>query len=143
MKTEYERIYEDLYEEYHILQAEFERSSFFPFIPMSRRGRNRLIRVVIDACEYAMSSTETRDHMRSDAKYLLLINLHQMIASPIAISGEMGTKEIGEMLRHDAEAIINTAKRYSNEREISGHTIISSISNIWQELKSSRLEIWG
>lgn len=143
MKKEYERIYEDLYKEYHILQAEFERSSFFPFLPISRRGRNRLIRVVVDACEHAMSSTETRDHLRPDAKYLLLINLHQMIASPIAISGDLGNKEIGKMLRHDAEVIISTAKRYSNEREISGHEIISAISIIWQELKSSRLEIWG
>lgn len=143
MKKEYHQIYEDLYEEYHILQAEFERSGYFPILPPRRWERSRLIRVVVDACEHAMSRTESRDYMRPDAKHLLLINLHQMVASPIAMSRDMPREELGFLLKHDAEKIINAARYRSNDQEISGHSVISAISEIWDELKSTKLQIWG
>ena len=143
MRNEFYEIYEDLYEEYYVLQAEFERSRYFPIQTTPRRSRSRLIRVVLDACEHAMARTETRDAMRPDAKHLLLINLHQMIASPIALSGGRYKMPIQEILRNDAELIIRAAKESAYNEEISGHAIISAISNIWEKLKSSRLEIWG
>jgi len=143
MKKEYYQAYEDLYEEYHILQAEFERSRYFLTLQRRLWDRDRLIRVVIDACERAMSRTETRDYMRPDAKHLLLINLHQMIALPMAMSGDTSRAELDFILKNDAEAIINAARNRSTDQEISGHSIISAIAEIWGELKSTRLQIWG
>lgn len=143
MRQEFYEIYEDLYEEYYVLHTEIERSRYFPFLPPYRRDKRRLIRIALDACEHAMSQTETRDKMRPDAKHLLLINLHQMIALPLAMSRDRNKIEIKEILRKDAETIINVAKNESNNEEISGHSIISAISNTWSELKSSHLDIWG
>lgn len=156
MKKQYNRIYEDLFnnyidefyderyrsrisryfrrrfreeEEYHYLQEDFIRMIESEITDIELGGNIRL---------------------RADAKLFLLTNFHQMIIKPIllaSISRQIRPlfhrEELIHMVRDDVRKIIKYSREYSKDEEISGHSIMRTIDKMWNELKTAQLDIWG
>ena len=91
---------------------------------------------------------ETGRTIRSDAKFLLLLNFAEMVARPIAMSHRLPIGQIQRVILDDIALLIQdstthdrAAQRIRGE-EITGHDIIDSLSRNWKKLKVSNFKIW-
>jgi phosphatidylinositol kinase/protein kinase (PI-3 family) len=92
--------------------------------------------------------------LRSDAKLFLLSNFHLMVIVPL-LEGEnrYGPRPPSELnrnlataIRQDLEVILEDAYSLSYEagsKEVSGHSVMSSIDKNWKGLKTTSFRIWG
>jgi hypothetical protein len=148
MRKEYYDLYRSLFEEY-----EFGLAPFYPF-PWRFRLHRRFASEIADAIDEMIESKKLRQRVRPDAKYFLLVNLHQMIAIPYLFAFEpveryeKGLGDLRNAFRHDIDLILSSAVDLqktggrSNE-EISAHDIIRSIDRSWKELMTAKFDIWG
>jgi len=156
MKRQYNRIYEDLFNQYiDEFYNERYRSRLSKYFHRRLRDEDdyyylqdefmRMTENELDELE-----VEGNFSLRGDAKLFLLTNFHQMIIRPIllaSISRQIRPlfhrEELLTMVRDDLRTIVKFSREYSNGEEISGHSIMRTIDKIWEKLKSSKLDIWG
>lgn len=85
-------------------------------------------------------------NLRPDAEYFLILNFHEMIALPLLIDrdSEPGFNDrLQDAIAHDASLILNWAREQTYEREISGHSIVQSLSSNWGGLKTTEFKLWN
>lgn len=156
MERQYNKIYEDLFDEY-IIEFYEERYRGRVSRYFSRRLRDEdeyhylqgvIMRMIANEIEYFEMNSKIR--LRGDAKLFLLINFHQMIVRPLLlatisrqIEQSILRKELFYMVRDDVRTIIDYSRKESDGEEISGHSIMRTVDSMWRELKSSSFEIWG
>jgi hypothetical protein len=159
MDPSYERIFEDLYN----LQsgrdvpgrAQIREAARFPSNePFTR------VRETIDDADRRLSDREGL-HLRSDARFFLLLNLTEMVARPIQMRAglppfEGPSAELGSMLSGDLDLLLSdaarrhtarqpylSAGRQEPDREISGHSVVEALAANWTRLKLNSYRIWG
>jgi hypothetical protein len=137
MKPEFDRAYRDLADLYRIGQR------YWGLVQPTRRRSD--VRLVDDAITEITSELGLRDRLRSDARFFLLVNLHQMVLLPLSYSEQMPRPRasLEKDIRDDIRTILETAGEQSNQREISGHIVINVLSNVWKDLRVTKLNLWG
>ena len=157
MKSHYNRIYKDLYNQYI---DEFYDDRYRSRVSKYFRRRFRdedeyyyLQEDFMQMIENEMDKMETYGNirLRGDAKLFLLTNFHQMIIRPLLLASIsqktipplLRRNKLIEMVRADIQAVVEFSREDSNEEEISGHSIMRSIDKMWGKLNSAKFEIWG
>ena len=138
MNSSYERIYDDLFRKYH---WRFDLGDY-----------TTLEKTLVDTVKRSIEneSSESKDVVRPDAKYFLLVNFHQMIVTPIVersdrggfIYNKLDLNDLQEKIRSDIETIVR-ASHADNEGKISGHAVMSAIDKHWKKLAITKMSIWG
>lgn len=139
MRPEFYDVYRDLSELYRLSQYDLRvarRPLFFTDI--------RDIRIVEDAINETVADMGLARILRPDAKLFLLVNLHQMLALPLAyVEGSRRERvAIDEIIRADLRTILHSAREGSRE-EISGHAVVNAISRVWGQLRATEIDVWG
>lgn len=151
MKKEYYEIYGDIYDSYRSgdIGMRFSRELFFEY---GSTQQLRSIRWTTEAIEKSISRLGLTDRVRPDAKHFLLVNLHQLVVLPIIHpdAPHISHEELRSMLEHDSELILKVASesksnntKWNDGREISGGSIVRTVSELWGELSLNKFEIWG
>jgi hypothetical protein len=138
MKPEFDRAYRALADSYRIGQQYWGAS----LPPMPRPIDARL---VDDAISDITKELGLGNRLRSDARFFLLVNLYQMVLLPLFYSEQMPRPwaSLERDIRDDIRTILETAGEQSNQREISGHIIVNVLSNVWKDLRVTKLNLWG
>lgn len=82
--------------------------------------------------------------LRSDAKLLLYINFVQMVAIPLQL-GEVAANQVKKAMQADISLLIESAldtDEVKDTHEISGHSIINSLSRNWNRMKIAQFKLW-
>lgn len=144
MDKRFYRIYSELGEVYRATQAEGIRA---PFVPrrLLDNASLRSLAIVTEAIEHAISKLGGRYTLRPDARLFLIINLHQMVALPLAQMDspvEMNP-EIEAGIKQDAIRIIEMAAESAGDRdEIPASHVIWGAAKILDELNLKSWRIW-
>ena len=98
-----------------------------------------------------IDNVDSQNSLRPDAKYFLLVNFHQMIVLPIAISHlfnegqekvpDHQISDLSEKIESDIRLIVRESS--GNGEEISGHAIMATIDKLWRKLKTTKINVWG
>jgi hypothetical protein len=83
--------------------------------------------------------------VRTDARYLLLINFAEMVIRPADRAKKVPPREFREVVRDDMRTVLGAAAeqaRRVDAREISGHQIINALPNVWGRLKTMAYNVW-
>ena len=138
MKEEFYKAYSDL--------ATFYLPRRDPFWIPSLLSR-RAVWLVNDALEEAVKEMNLDDQLRPDARFFLLINLHQMVLLPLSYAKQLPAPELmAEIIRHDVRTVLEIARsrlKQADRHEISGHMIVDALSEVWQKLRVTEFELWG
>jgi hypothetical protein len=150
MRKEYYEIYRELYDIYRFNQSDpeyfgrriglFRKRRLPPFADM------RTVRMIDNAIIEAQGELGLGDRVRPDARLFLLVNLHQMVALPVAgVSGRYREPQsrVEEYVRQDVRDILEAAKEESKDAEVSGHAVVGALARIWEKLQINKLEVWG
>lgn len=168
MNNNYHLVYSKLYKDYI---SKYEKMAFFALeysseYGMSLRYNNvkkeyELLMQIDNAIRNASRSfpEKIRDYLRPDAKYFLLVNYHLLIIRPLIMGPQMRRRlneprernlfspnELRETINSDINLILNKANdsiKDDTKEEITGHTIVDTISNNWGNLKSTKFNVWG
>jgi len=146
MRKEFYGVYKDLYEIYARYYSMPEE--WFPFIrePWLRLADIRSVRWVTESIEQAISDLNLADRLRPDARYFLLVNLHQMVALPL-IHPKVKDLDFGQLeadLKSDARTILSAAIETSEGgQEITASGLLKVISSQWDKLRVTAWEVWG
>ncbi|WP_053990088.1 hypothetical protein [Mangrovimonas sp. TPBH4] len=137
MDSNYYKIYENLYADYLYDWDRQRRVSFYTdydFIKTIRRSIDR---------------ADTENNLRPDAKYFLMVNFHHLIVRPLMESrleiyfpNHKEFLDLEYSIQTDIGTIISESIK-DNKEDVSGHQIMKTIDNLWRELRTTRLEIWG
>ena len=110
-----------------------------------RRPANiRLLRAVRNSVSEAEQASDVQ--LRPDARYFLIVNLHQMVALPLSHPKvkRVDSHMLQEHLTADVQTILDNVNREGlPQQEISGHAIVDSLSSVWSKLRTTRFEVWG
>jgi hypothetical protein len=168
MDPAYGSIFQNLY------SAQSDIGSIGPFraaVAPDLARDSEVIRRAIDEVQAELKET-TAKTLRSDAKYFLLLNLLQMVFTPLRLHGgpllagegfagsgpipEGGTfADLISFLRDDLRLILNDAARRQEgreklqdssapqDREISSHLVMEAIVANWSQLGLNSFRIWG
>lgn len=134
MDDQYREIYEDLYESPR-------RGTGWAFEDYGYIPEPSALRVFIDDADDRLHETYGK-RLRSDAKYILMINFSAMVVSPILIHGGDG-QYLWRGLRKDIELLTDEAAKGSEDNEISAHTMVSTLSAFWEKLNLAETRLWG
>lgn len=137
MKEEFYKAYQDLYSEY-LYEQNFRRRRTYSLY-QDEYYIIKQIRISIDKADKG-------DILRPDAKYFLLVNFHLLIVRPLfeqRPNREKLYQEIIQDIESDISTIISETIQNFEQGEISGHKIMDTINNLWRNLKTTRLELWG
>ncbi|WP_291120007.1 hypothetical protein [Empedobacter sp. UBA7248] len=158
MKHEYNIIYNqlfDFYEEgdlFYKINPDYSRllqNVYYEFKDFNLRKQifsERIKKIIIDF-EY-----ENHFPLRADAKFFLVSTFDNMIIKPILINYLENNKSnfsdfenyVLEIVDYDIKLILKNSLNYKKEGEkISGHQIMKSVDNLWSEMRSSKVDIWG
>lgn len=139
MERPFYEVYEMLYAEY-VYESEFRNRRFFLYSEYS----------ILKEMRRTIDAEDKENSLRPDAKYFLLVNFHHLIIKPLferRYSTEWKSDvEFGglrEDINEDIVTIIRKTKQRSNIQEISGHQIMKTIDENWQNLKVTNRKIWG
>jgi hypothetical protein len=79
--------------------------------------------------------------LRIDARYFLLLTLHEMIWLPTRVSplGERLNRELLLALKDDIQKLLKHAKVVANGGDITGEIALLSCHSLWPELKAVEL----
>jgi hypothetical protein len=116
VEREYERLYREFSDEYEL------RSS------------------VDQVGEQAQANTGRR--LRTDARYLLLINFSEMVIRPADRAQKVSSGELREATRDDILTVVRAAAERARAQEISGHDVINALTTVWGELKTMAYNVW-
>lgn len=158
MKYEYSIIYEQLFDYYedgglfYKINPDYSRllqNAYYEFKDFNLRRQlfSERIKKIITNFEY-----ENKFPLRSDAKFFLVSTFDNMIIKPIILyylehnKSDIGNieSELNKIIDNDIILILNNSlKNKKVDEKISGHQIMSSVDNLWGEMLSSKVEIWG
>lgn len=79
--------------------------------------------------------------LRIDARYFLLLTLHEMIWLPTRVSplGDRLNRELLLAIKDDVSKLLRHSKQTADGSEITGEQILLSCHSLWPELKSVEL----
>ncbi|MCQ9068005.1 hypothetical protein R7070_04925 [Vibrio sp. 1557] len=99
--------------------------------------------------------------LRPDAVHFLIINLHQLVALPLALESQVD-KKIVQKLHIDTESILNEAIKISKEKNqlrkipntndsshpdyklmLTGGDVIKAVGKVYDKLNLSQIQLWG
>lgn len=100
--------------------------------------------------------------LRPDAVHFLIINLHQLVALPLALESQVD-KKIAQKLHIDTESILNEAINISKKKNqlrkkipntndfgypddklmLTGGDVIKAVGRIYDNLNLSQIQLWG
>lgn len=139
MKKEYSEMYENLYADY-IYEIEYRRRRPYP------NDEYYILKTIRKSIDRA----DKESRLRPDAKYFLIVNFHHLIIRPLleqrlnrAYQLDENFPTLEDDILSDISTIVNESMKESEQIEISGHHIMSTIDRIWKNLKTTKLEIWG
>ncbi|MDZ7856515.1 hypothetical protein [Sphaerotilus sp.] len=143
MKKEFHTIYQELSTNYYKAKINNKHNK-----RSSAQSTKEKLKVIINS---AIIELNIQDKIRPDAVHFLIINFHQMIVMPI--TAKILAKKILQntslynqdimwpAIHDDIKIILADAARQSNE--ITGHTLLSSAARQYDNMKTSRMEVWG
>jgi len=168
MITNYHLVYSKLYKAYI---SKYEKMAFFALEYSSEFGMSlkynnvekeyELLKQIDNAIQNASRgfSDKIKDYLRADARYFLLVNYHLLIIRPLLMGRQLkrhlnepqernlaSQDELREIIDSDINLILSKANdsvKVENKEEISGHTIVDTISTNWSNLKSTKFNVWG
>jgi len=144
MKREFSNIYDNLYVDY-VFNYNQSRRYYY------EREEINFIRIIRGSIE----RSDRKQDLRSDAKYFLLVNFHQLVVLPVVEHNfypirdkEINSINLEEAIISDIDLIINESinskkENDNQEEQVSGHQIMNTINEIWRNLKTTRIDIWG
>lgn len=141
MRPEFYETYRDLTELYRLSQYDLR----FARRPLSFGQDVRDLRIVDDAITEEVADMGLVRTLRPDARLFLLVNLHQMLALPLAYT-EVVRREHGMLdaiVRSDVRTILNATLEESRGEEISGHAVLNAVSRVWRRLRATEIDVWG
>jgi len=143
MRREFYDIYRDQYELYLASQYELEYFRVPRVYPERFAIRN--LRTVDEAINEALIELGLTRRLRPDARLFLFVNLHQMIALPLAYAQavQLEVRPVDSMIRDDVRTVLEAAATESKEDEISGHAVLTALNNVWGKLRTVELNVWG
>jgi hypothetical protein len=143
MRREFYDIYRGLEERYRVSESVWRLGPLQdPRLPFPIGG----IQLVEDAISDTLIDLRLgSDKLRPDARLFLVTNMYQMIFLPIASSSErkMDGGDISKLLRADLRTILDTAQEQSSDEEISSHAVFNAVSQVWDKLRATELDVWG
>ncbi|WP_343640719.1 hypothetical protein [Chryseobacterium sp.] len=162
MKDEYDKIYEQLFDYYEegdlFYKINPDYSKVLQYIYYEFKDYNLRRQIFSERVKRNIMDFEYQNKfpLRSDAKFFLVSTFDNMIIKPILQNylekNRLGTNnyysdfesELFEIIDYDIKLILNNSlNKRQGEEKISGHQIIRSVDNLWGEMKSSKIEIWG
>lgn len=130
MRAEFYDIYEELSSSYCQEVVDWKRPD-----NTWERGLADVIRTMIG--DVARDVT-LEERLRPDAKYFLLINMHQMILLPLLHSQNKrrpaGEALLGIIRRDLSTILLAAAAEGGNESKISGGAVLRAVSKLWDTL---------
>ncbi|NQY65482.1 MAG: hypothetical protein HRT38_17555 [Alteromonadaceae bacterium] len=100
---------------------------------------------------------EQRLNVRNDAIHFLIINLHQLVALPLALNNSF-KDDVIQWLQSDAESILKEAIQIAKNKEehnnvdfnrndegltLTGGDVLKAVASIYDDLKLSKVNLWG
>jgi len=148
MDQEYAEIYRSLYTTFHGV-SEGPAPSYYwrGSIPPAPRVDNAIQRAISEAELSLYAGYKLR--LRDDARFLLLLNLSEMIARPLLVNGA-ADDYFQSGVAEDVQRVVETAaqqhRRNANDDEdegsISARGVIDALSNSWQDLAVGKTGLW-
>jgi hypothetical protein len=130
-------------ESYQTLYSAYTRQTTWPLKPRELKSKEQPspspmnVAKIIDDVLHELPGAK----LRADAKYFLLVNMHQMVVLPLAMSGNNESHEVHEAVRSDVKTIIRKIPK-SKSREISGHEVLDAVAKTWSKLQVNQLDFW-
>jgi hypothetical protein len=145
MRQEFYSIYQELFSSYQQVEGDSD-AAFWRH-------------VIADIIEQQAQALEIDSKLRPDASFFLLVNFYELVIKPtkmgqrsFQINQDRNNDDLQGMLRHDLRIVLRSCKqsteRISREREeddrkISGHDVVNTISRVWDRLYLVRIDVWG
>ena len=144
MDRRFHIIYRELGELYRATQAVGPR---FPFAGRAIRAEASLksLAIVTEAVDQAISALDGRYSLRADAKLFLIINIHQMVALPLAQrdSPVELNDEIEQGIKRDTKRIIRMAAESAGDRrDIPASHVLWGVAKVLDQLSLKSWRIW-
>jgi len=144
MDNRFYQIYSELGEVYRATQIEGIRTPFAPRRLIDNASL-RSLAIVTEAIEQAISKLGGRYTLRPDARLFLIVNLHQMVALPLAQRDspvEMNA-EIEAGIKQDPIRIFEMAAESAGDRDdIPASHVMWGTAKILDELNLKSWRIW-
>lgn len=152
MRNEFDDVYKHIIDSYEDAR---ESSSF-----QKRTYVDTKIKTSLLVHELVNEFKESGISIRNDAIHFLIINLHQLIALPLALEHGF-EKDVFNTLTIDTKSIFNEAIRVSkhkleykkdkvayndrdtNELILTGGDMLKAVANIYDDLSLSQVKLWG
>jgi hypothetical protein len=114
-----------------------EREWLLPEWYLPPRGRDAAREAIRSAIGTAEEHFPGR--VREDAKALLALNFHDLVVTPLHLGARVEPETVLPAVQADIDLLIGraAARNALNDREISGHAIVDSLSQNWSELRVS------
>jgi hypothetical protein len=151
MKSIYLGIYQLLYKLYYSVHPYQEAIDTWV---QRYTGEGELFRLSKDIramIDNKASDLEIEEALRPDARLFLLLNLHQMIATPFLFrkseTDEKNIERLKDDIRFDIENILQEVKEKTGQakfetNEIGTRDMMKIFSSKWDNLRISRLDLW-
>lgn len=114
---------------------------------------DEIIKTIGKQIEYFEIENENYIIFRPDAKYFLLVNFTEMVVNPIfrrliENNSEDSLKKLDKNIVRDLKTIMNASIESCNKNDsyrcvVTGHMIMETIDKLWQQLSTTKLEVWG
>jgi hypothetical protein len=117
----------------------------YPPTPYRVSGLAEIVRKAIDAQSEELGGRGVV--VRPDAQYFLLLNLLNMVARPILMSGQTDMAEVERAIFGDVFLLLDSASKQPpaeiRRTEISSHAIVEALARNWRALRISQFRFWG
>lgn len=146
MISEYERIYNDLYESFSSKLISLMFAAFLPLLTKKRTYRHLkpLLPFTKGKIDEVINVIDPNIKIRPDVKYFLIINFFHMVALPLTIQSEDFSATYKEHLEKDIAIILTEAIHNATERkEITTTDIIKALPIVWENLGLNQIKVWG
>jgi hypothetical protein len=149
-----EPVFEEIYYELYTRAYVNEPPDFFPITGYRSRSlfalsRQHLrVRRAIDSA----NSTSVRSggpELRPDAKYILLVNMMEMVIRPLEALAEESPYLLSDDLETDVLTIVKIAAAQATRGtdaaigSLSAHSLVDALATSWNELRLSKISLWG
>ncbi|MDW1465577.1 hypothetical protein R7F07_24080 [Vibrio sp. YT-16] len=153
MRSEFNNVYEHIIESYDDARdsTPFQKKTYIE----TKKGISVTVHGLVN--HYRKSGYE----VRPDAVHFLIINLHQLVALPLALESQVD-KKIMQKLHIDTKSILNEAIKISEEKNqlrkipntndfsrpgnkltLTGGDVIKAVGRMYDKLNLSQIQLWG
>jgi len=144
MDSVFERAYSEQFRAYRAVPSTILTPRRLRTLLVERRVRRRAIKTVDEAIRQAMGRLGTSFSVRSDARLFLMVNLTELVAVPLLSVGSQGRypSDIQETLTSDAITIVQAAREYANEGQLSAAAILFAAARVLPNLRLKDWRLW-